>query len=142
MPRDLVARASIVVDASPAKVWAALTTPSIIKKYFFGADIVTDWKVGSPILYRGEWQGRAYEDKGTILNFEPEKLLVSTHWSPLAGVPDTPENYHTVTYALSLKGNSTQIALSQDNNASAEEKSHSEQNWRAVLEGLKKVVEG
>ena len=142
MPRDLVARASIVVDASPAKVWAALTTPSIIKKYFFGADIVTDWKVGSPILYRGEWQGRAYEDKGTILNFEPEKLLVSTHWSPLAGVPDTPENYHTVTYALSLKGNSTQIDLSQDNNASAEEKSHSEQNWRAVLEGLKKVVEG
>ncbi len=141
MPRNLIARASITVAASPAKVWAALTTPSIIKKYFFGADIVTDWKVGSPILYRGEWQGRPYEDKGTILRFEPEKLLVSTHWSPLSGVADAPENYHTVTYALTPQGKATQVTLSQDNNASEEERSHSEQNWIAVLEGLKKVVE-
>ncbi len=141
MPENLVARASITINAAPAKVWAALTTPSIIKEYFFGADIVTDWRVGSPILYRGEWQGRAYEDKGTILKFEPERLLVSTHWSPLSGVADAPENYHTVTYELAARGSATQVTLSQDNNASEDEKSHSVQNWKAVLEGLKRVVE-
>ncbi len=141
MDRKLIARASITIDASAAEVWKALTTPAIIKKYFFGSEIVTDWKVGSPILYRGEWQGRAYEDKGTILKFEPEKLLVSTHWSPLAGVPDLPENYHTVAYELTPHGSSTTVVLTQDNNASEEERSHSEQNWRAMLEGLKKVVE-
>ncbi len=39
-------------------------------------------KVGSPILYRGEWHGKLFEDKGQILEIEPEKRLVSTHWSP------------------------------------------------------------
>jgi uncharacterized protein YndB with AHSA1/START domain len=142
MEKKLVARASITVKASSARVWAALTTPALIKKYFFGSDIVTDWRVGSPILYRGEWQGRAYEDKGRILKFEPEKLLAATHWSPLSGVPDTPENYHTVTYEIVPQGEATKVMLTQDNNASQEEKSHSEQNWKAVLEGLKKLLEG
>jgi uncharacterized protein YndB with AHSA1/START domain len=142
MEKKLVARASITVKASSARVWAALITPALIKKYFFGSDIVTDWRVGSPILYRGEWQGRAYEDKGRILKFEPEKLLATTHWSPLSGVPDTPENYHTVTYEIVPQGEATKVLLTQDNNASEEEKSHSEQNWKAVLDGLKKLLEG
>ncbi len=142
MEKKLVARASITVKASSARVWAALITPALIKKYFFGSDIVTDWRVGSPILYRGEWQRRAYDDKGRILKFEPEKLLATTHWSPLSGVPDTPENYHTVTYEIVPQGEATKVLLTQDNNASEEEKSHSEQNWKAVLEGLKKLLEG
>lgn len=142
MEKQLVARASITVKASPATVWAALTTPAIIKQYFFGSDIVTDWAVGSPIFYRGVWQGKAYEDKGEILKYAPEKLLVTSHWSPLSGVPDTPDYYHTVSYALSRQGDDTRITLTQDNNASEEEKEHSEQNWKAVLEGLKKIIEG
>ena len=72
----------------------------MLKQYFFGADVVTDWKVGSSIVYRGQWNGKPYEDKGKILKFETEKLLVTTHWSPLSGVPDIPENYHTVSYEL------------------------------------------
>ena len=88
MDKGLVARATVTVKASPTKVWAALTTPAVIKKYFFGADIVTTWAVGSPILYRGQWQGKPYEDKGIVLEFEPGKRLVTTHWSPLAGLPD------------------------------------------------------
>jgi len=142
MDKKLIARASVTVKASPARVWAALTTPAIIKKYFFGSDIVTDWSVGSPIFYRGEWQGRAYEDKGKILKFEPEKLLVTTHWSPLSGVPDSPDNYHTVSYTLTPQGATTGVTITQDNNATEEERLHSEQNWNAVLEGLKKEVEG
>lgn len=142
MEKGLVARASITINAAPSKVWLALTDPAIIKKYFFGSDIVTDWRVGSPIIYRGEWQGKSYEDKGTILNLVPEKLLVTTHWSPLSGVPDVAENYHTVTYQLTAHEHSTRVELSQDNNASEEEKFHSEENWKGVLQGLKKVVEG
>ncbi len=141
MSKGLVARASITIAASPSVVWAALTTPATIKKYFFGSDIVTDWTVGSPILYRGEWQGKPYEDKGTIVTFSPEKRLVTTHWSPLSGAPDSLENYHTVSYELSAEAGGTRVTLTQDNNASEDEKTHSEANWKAVLEGLKKVVE-
>jgi hypothetical protein len=72
---------------------------------------------------------------------EPEKLLMSTHWSPLSGVPDSPENYHTVTYKLSEKDGSTEVTITQDNNASEEEKAHSEENWKTVLAGMKKLLE-
>ncbi len=142
MKNTFVAKAAITINAPASKVWEALTTPRIMKQYLFGADVVTDWKVGSPIIYKGLWEGKPFEDKGKILKFEPGKLLASTHWSPLSGVPDIPQNYHTVTYALSDRDGGTQVQLTQDNNASEEEKAHSEQNWRMVLEGMKKLLEG
>ncbi len=141
MTENLIAQASITIHAPAAKIWDALTQPELIKQYFFGSDVVTDWKVGSPIFYRGEWQGRSYEDKGTVLEFVPNKRLVSTHWSPLSGMPDTPENYHTVTYLLQEHDGSTDVTIEQDHNASEDEKQHSQQNWQMVLAGLKKLVE-
>jgi uncharacterized protein YndB with AHSA1/START domain len=142
MSDDFTARAAIVIQAPKSKVWGALTTPEIIKQYFFGVDVISDWQVGSSILYRGMWQGKPFEDKGVILKFEPEKSLASTHWSPLSGVPDLPENYHTVTYELSDREGATQVTLTQDNNASEDEKEHSEQNWNMMLSSLKKLLEG
>ncbi len=141
MKPNFVAEASTTIQAPASQVWEALTDPQLIKQYFFGSDIVTDWKVGSPILYRGEWQGRRYEDKGKIVAVEPEKRLVTTHWSPLAGVPDVPENYHTVTYLLSERDGGTDVTILQDNKATEDEKMHSEQNWQMVLAGLKSLVE-
>ncbi len=142
MKKNFVARCSISISASPARVWQALTTPEIIKKYFFGSDIVTTWEVGSPIFYRGVWQGKPYEDKGKIIEFRPPHRLVTTHWSPLSGVPETPDTYHTLIYDLEAQGGATRLTLTQDNNATEEEKSHSEQNWQAMLQALKKTVEG
>ncbi len=142
MNQNLTATASITIHAPASKVWEALTRPELIKKYLFGSDVVTDWKVGSPILYRGEWQGKTFEDKGTVVHVEREKRLVSTHWSPLSGVPDTPENYHTVTYELSEHDGSTAMTITQDKNASEKEKAESEQNWKMILDGLKKLLEG
>ena len=55
---------SIDVNAPAAKVWEALTNPEIVKKYFFGTNVKTDWKVGSPIIWEGEWEGKSYRDKG------------------------------------------------------------------------------
>lgn len=141
MKPNFVAQATVTIQAPASRVWEALTEPKLIKQYFFGSDIVTDWKVGSPIFYRGEWQGRGYEDKGEIVAVDAGKRLVTTHWSPLSGVPDTPENYHTVTYLLSEQDGSTDVTILQDNNASEEEKMHSEQNWQMVLAGLKDLVE-
>ena len=141
MKESITAKVSTMINASTEKVWKALTTPEILKQYFFGSDIITDWKVGSSIIYRGQWQGKPYEDKGKILKYEPEKLLVTTHWSPLSGVPDSPENYHTVSYELSGREGKTHLTLTQDNNASEEERDHSEKNWTLVLDGLKKLLE-
>jgi uncharacterized protein YndB with AHSA1/START domain len=142
MEKTYVATASTTIDAPASKVWEAITKPELIKKYMFGTDVVSDWKVGSPIVYKGVWQGKPFEDKGQILEVVPEKRLVSTHWSPTSGVPDLPENYHKVTYRLSENDGKTEVTILQDNNASEEEKSHSEENWRTVLQGLKQILEG
>lgn len=142
MNKKYTATATTTIKAPASKVWQALVNPEIIKQYLFNTEVISDWKVGSPIIYRGEWEGKPFEDKGKILEIEPEKILKSTHWSPMSGVPDTPENYHTVTYTLAANGPSTEVTITQDNNASEEENAHSEKNWRTVLDGLKKLLEG
>ncbi len=98
--------------------------------------------MGSPVTYKGTWEGKAYEDKGSVLQIEPGKIIVSTFWSSLSGLPDIPENYQTVRYELSAGGDGTRLTITQDNNASQEDANHSEQNWKMVLEGMKKLVEG
>lgn len=141
MNRKFTARATATVHAPISKVWQSLVNPEIIKQYLFDTEVVTDWQVGSPIVYKGIWQGKPFVDKGEILKIEPERLLMSTHWSPLSGVPDTPENYHTVTYTLSENGDSTEVTITQDNNSTEQEKDHSESNWETVLAGMKKLLE-
>jgi len=141
MSGNYLAKVSIDINAPKSKVWDALTEPELIKQYLFGTEVTTDWQVGSPITYKGTWEGKAYEDKGVVLEIEPEKLLVSTFWSSLSGVPDLPENYQTVRYKLSTEDGGTRLTLTQDNNATREDAEHSEQNWNTVLEGLKKLLE-
>jgi uncharacterized protein YndB with AHSA1/START domain len=65
-----VAKASTTIRASSAAVWKALTDPKAIKRYMFGADVTSEWREGSAIAWRGEFEGKAYEDKGTILQIK------------------------------------------------------------------------
>lgn len=138
---NLVATASSTMNASPEQVWKALVTPAAITQYMFGTTVTSDFREGSPITWEGEWKGRPYKDKGVILASVPHRRLSYTHFSPLSGVPDIPENYHTVTIELSDAKPGTRVVLTQDRNATEEEKTHSEENWRMMLAGLKKFVE-
>jgi len=141
MDKNLTARASITINAPAARVWDALVSPEDIKQYMFGTNVVTDWREGSPISWKGEWQGKSYEDKGVILRFEPPRILQYSHFSPLSGLPDKPENYHTVTIEISSEGNQTRVSLAQDNNATEEARKHSEKMWEMMLAALKKFLE-
>jgi uncharacterized protein YndB with AHSA1/START domain len=138
---DYVATAETEIEAPPKKVWTALTDPDEIEKYMFGSHVVTDWKPGSSIVWKGEYEGKKYEDKGKILEVEPERRLKLTHFSPLSGQEDVPENYHTLVYELESRGPKTRLALSQDGNATEEAAKHSQENWEKMLSGLKEVVE-
>jgi uncharacterized protein YndB with AHSA1/START domain len=141
MSKRFVAEATVTIDAPTSRVWDALTKPDLIKQYLFGTDVTTDWQVGSPITYQGTWEGKAYKDKGKVLQVEPGSLLVSTFWSSLSGTPDVPENYQTVRYELSPSGGRTKLTVIQDNNATQEDADHSVQNWKMVLDGMKKLLE-
>ena len=141
MNTNHIAKQSVTINAPAAKVWEALVNPAMIKQYLFGTEVQTDWKVGSPIIYKGTWEGKDYLDKGTIIDLVPGKLLLTTFWSSLSGLPDAPENYKSITYELKAEKKGTRLNITQDNNATTEEKNHSEQNWRMVLNGLKELVE-
>ena len=141
MKHEHLAKTQITVYASAAEVWKALTTPALIKKYLMGADVHTDWKAGSPLIYTGTYQGKPYEEKGIIQKIEPGKLLQATHFSATSGKEDKPENYALVTWKLDPEGDATVVSVTQDNISSEQAVEGAKKNWTTVLEGLKKTVE-
>jgi uncharacterized protein YndB with AHSA1/START domain len=141
MDDRLTATASITLNASPERVWKALTTPAEIKQYLFGTNAQSDFKKGSLITYTGEWEGKKYEDKGKIIESIPNALLHTTYFSSMSGKEDKPENYANVYYRIEPTGKQTILTITQDNNADEKSRDHSQANWNIVLQGLKKIVE-
>ena len=139
--KTFTARATVMIDAPAERVWEALTKPDIIKKYFFGTDTHTEWRVGGPIQFTGEFNGKSYQDKGTVIAFEPYSLIQYKYWSSLSGQEDKPENYLTISYFLTEVDSKTRLDVSQENVRDKMAKDHSEDNWRKVLANLKRVVE-
>jgi uncharacterized protein YndB with AHSA1/START domain len=134
------ATVDVSISASPHQVWQALTEPEQIKAYLFGADVETSWRPGAPIVWRGEYDGRPYEDRGKVLEVDPDRRLVTTHYSPLTGRPDTPENYHRVRWQLDEQGDHTDVLVEQSLVAD-ETPEQATENWTNVLRQLKEHVE-
>ena len=137
------ASTSLHIDASPDRVWQALTEPDLVRRYMHGTEMDADWREGGHVVWRGEWKGERYEDKGRVVAIRPPRMLSVTHWSPLTGDPDTPEYYHLVTYDLDpLEDGRTLLTLTHGNSPSREAaEAMIETGWRPVLEGLKQVAE-
>ena len=140
------AQVSTTINAPVEAVWAGLTNPDDIRKYYMGAIVRTDWTVGSPITWTGEWNGETFEDKGEILRFQPHERMSYSHWSPLTGADDRPENYHVVDIALAPTDSGTEVTLTQSNleggvtDADREHRQDYEKNWSSMLAGLKGTV--
>jgi len=137
----LTATTVITFKAPATKVWQGLTDPKIVKQYFFGTDLRSDWKVGDPITFSGEWEGHKYQDGGIILDIYPPKYLKYTYWSSMSGTEDKPENYNNITYELSEDNGVTTLTVTQDGVKNQQAVEHSEQNWMSVFDGLKKIIE-
>ena len=142
MSGTLTAKAEVFINASPERVWDALTKPELVKQYLFGTDMVTDWKVGSAITYSGVWEGKSYQDKGEVVHFEPHQRIVSTYWSGFSGKPDVPENYQLTTYQLTPEKNGTRLQVTQEGHATEESAAHSNAGWAMALEKMKDILEG
>jgi uncharacterized protein YndB with AHSA1/START domain len=135
------ATASTIIRAEPKEVWQALTDPATIKQFMFGSTVNTDWKVGSAITFSGEWQGQAYEDKGELKDVVENERLVMTYYSPLSGKEDNIDNYNTVSYMLEPKDGGTEVMICQDNIETKDGAKAGNDNWQAVLDSLKKLLE-
>ena len=141
MPGDHVAESAVTIEAPPSRVWDVITDPVATREFMFGAQLATDWSVGGPITWRGTWEGKEYEDKGVVREVEPGQRLVYTHFSPLGGQEDKPENYHTLTWTLQDQGGRTLLTLAQDNNPTAEAAEHSQGMWDRLVADVKRLSE-
>ena len=142
---------SIVIDAPAARVWNALINPAETKKYMFGCEAISDWKVGSPLLWKGNYEGKEMVFvKGDVVAYRPDHLLSYTVFDPNnASIPDVPENYLTVTYQLSEKDGKTQFSVTQgdytkvaDGERRYNESYNGGEGWNPILSEIKKLVEG
>jgi uncharacterized protein YndB with AHSA1/START domain len=141
MTTDLTTSNEVTIRAPVDDVWRALTTPEIIERWFFGVHTETDWREGSPIVHTGEWQGKPYEDRGTIVRVVPGELLVHTHWSPMSGLPDEAVHYQEVTWSLTATEDGTRLTVSETNLPSEQAKELSDTSWTTVLGTLKQMLE-
>lgn len=134
------AQVSRTIPAKPDKVWQTLTSKAGMKAYMMGADVETDWSVGSPIVMKGEFNGKPFEDRGEVRAFEPGRKFSYTHQSGGAGTE------HLVTFEVAPKGDGAEVTITQANavggvtDADREHKAQYEKTWAAMLEGLEKAV--
>ena len=142
MNHQLKVKKTLEITASLMEVWHALTDRETLKKYFFGTDAISDWEEGSSLVFRGEGEGKTYEDKGTILEAIPGELLKYDYWSGFSGLEDAPENYSLVTYTLEQTVDGTILNLKQKGFADEEALAHAGRGWTMVLQNLKELLEG
>lgn len=141
---NYVARAEVDVSAPRREVWTVLTSSGSHPEILMGAEVISDWRLGSRIVWRGEWQGKTFEDHGRVIELDDREepwRIVLTHFSPLSGQPDVPDNYHTLHFELEETPAGTHVTLDQDNNPTVEAAQHSQQNWETMLRGVKAVAE-
>lgn len=150
MSKELIVKNVINIHAPASKVWDALTNPEQTKKYMFGCETVSDWKTGSPLLWKGNWEGKEMIFvKGNIVSIEPGKYLAYTTIDPNnPAIPDIPENYLTVTYSLSESNGLTELTVTQGDYSTVAdgEKRYLEtynngEGWNPILVQIKQLVE-
>ncbi|GER89644.1 hypothetical protein KDW_38060 [Dictyobacter vulcani] len=132
----------ITMNATATRVWEAITKPELVKQWQYGTNLITDWQKGSSIVYRNEWEGTVYEQKGTILEIEPEKLVKFTLFAPRPGLENTPANFFTMIYAIEEANGQTTLTITQeDPREQSSQEQAEEKNDNGILAGLKKLVE-
>jgi len=142
MDKSLIAQHTININASSEKIWNILTNPEHIKLFLFGTEVSTDWKVGSEISFKGEYNEMVYHDKGVVLENTLFETLKYSYWSSMSGLEDKPGNYSTVSYLIKAISDSLcEFTWHQQGFSSEEGKCHTEDGLIAMLGQIKTMAE-
>ncbi|MDW3196423.1 MAG: SRPBCC domain-containing protein [Cytophagales bacterium] len=144
----LIIKEEILINGTTQEVWDALINPEKTKRYMFNCEAVSNWKVGSRLLWNANINGNPTTFvSGVVRDFEPENKLVFTTFDPNSSIKDIPENHIPVTYTLRDKAGKTFLTVMQgDFSRVAQGRKRYESTiagggWASVLADLKKVVE-
>jgi len=149
MSQPLIVKNEITIHAPAARVWNALTNPAETKKYMFGCEALSDWKEGSPLIWKGNFNGvELVAVKGTILKIRPGSYLEYTVIDPNnPKIPDLPENYLTVTCELIEQNGITTLTTTQGDYSTVAEGADRYKHtvdgggWEPILQAIKAQVE-
>jgi len=140
MSDKLVVEKSVKLNADISKVWEALTNPEITNKYFFNCEAISDWQVGSPIIFKFTSDGKeVIPVKGVITSIEPNRFLEYTCVAP--EFENDPSKHTTVTYKLSSEDNITNLTVTQGEFGDEDTYKHTHESWTTVLDSLKTILE-
>lgn len=142
MNLNLQVAESILINVSASRMWDVLTNPEIIKEYLFGTETLTDWKVGSEIIFQGEYEGHKYRDHGVIKENNLHRRIAYSYWSGFSGLEDKPENYSMVIYDLEpVDATHTKFTWTQKGYPDETRQKHSQSGMKAFLEQIKVIAE-
>jgi uncharacterized protein YndB with AHSA1/START domain len=131
----------IHINAPIKKVWAALTEPHIVKQWQYGSDLITDWKVGSAIRFRAEWEGKVFEQWGKVLEITSYKILKYSLFAPRPDLEDKPENYFTMAYILTPIAGKIRLEIIQEDNRKGAIQADPQGEENPILKSLKSIIE-
>lgn len=140
---------SIEIQADAATVWNVLTSAKHTPKYMFGCQAVTDWKVGSQLLWQANYEGKDMVFvKGVIKEYFPEKQLVYSTIDPNnPSIDDIPENYLDVYYIIEKTNKGVVLTVKQGNykTVAQGEQRYNESiaggGWQSIIEQIKIIAE-
>jgi len=138
--KDYVVKKNTIINAPLEAVWDALTNPEKTKEYFFHCKVFSDWKVGSPITFKGHmFLIIPIKMSGEIKKITPKKLLEYT----LSNGKDA-KSTSTVTDELTFADGKTTVHITDDvgqGDGAEKRYKRSVKGWDKVLKGLKEFVE-
>ncbi len=147
MNDSFIIRKEIDFSASKEQVWDLVTNPQMTKQYMFGCEVLSDWQLGSAVIWKGKTEDgkEVVYVKGNITAVQPGQEVTFTMLDPNSGIEDIPENYVHLTYKVTPIENGAHLLINQvySKSAADAEKRYKESltGWDMVIEVMKKLIE-
>lgn len=146
MSTQMIIKEEVLFKSKIEQVWDLLINPEMTKQYMFGCEVISDWKVGSPVHWKGKTEDgkEVIYVKGEVLEYEEGIKLSSNTFDPTSGMKDIPENYVNLTYELKQVPEGTFLRITQGDFANAEDGKkryeESKNGWKEIVIPLMKKL--
>ena len=119
----MIIKEEVLFKANLEQVWDLLLNPEMTKQYMFGCAVLSDWKIGSPVYWKGKTEDgdEVVYVKGKVIAFEEGKLATSTTFDPNSGMEDIPANHVNLTYQLEEHPEGSLLTIIQGDFAGAQD---------------------
>lgn len=131
------------IATTPERLWAALTSGQLTRRYWFDRRIESDWTLGAPVLFY-DGQSDVVTDSGAVLECDPPRRLVYTFRpeAPMLGGATPDEHFTRVTFDLTPQPDGrVRLQLVHDQLARPEDLTKWRDGWTPILTNLTEFLE-